>query len=41
MNRGFILFVQKNDVCDYLKQAVACSLSIKKIYAQRASVFDH
>jgi hypothetical protein len=30
MNRGFILFVQKNDVCDYLKQAVACSLSIKK-----------
>jgi len=30
LNRGFILFVQKNDACDYLKQAVACSLSIKK-----------
>jgi|TARA_B100001094_G_scaffold47089_1_gene42327 hypothetical protein len=30
MNRGFILFVQKNNTSDYLKQAVACSLSIKK-----------
>jgi len=30
MSRGFILFVQKNDNCDYLKQAVACSASIKK-----------
>lgn len=30
MNRGFILFVQQNETCDYLKQAVACSLSIKK-----------
>ena len=30
MNRGFILFVQQNETCDYLKQAVACSLSIRK-----------
>jgi len=30
MSRGFVLFVQQNNDCDYLKQAVACSLSIKK-----------
>ena len=28
MNRGFILFVQQNETCDYLKQAVACSLRL-------------
>jgi len=30
MSRGFVLFVQQNNDSDYLKQAVACSLSIKK-----------
>lgn len=30
MSRGFVLFVQQNSKTDYLKQAVACALSIKK-----------
>ena len=30
MNKGIVLFVQQNSKTDYLKQAVACALSIKK-----------
>jgi hypothetical protein len=33
MSRGFVLFVQQNNQTDYLKQAVACALSIKKFNA--------
>lgn len=30
MDRGFLIFVQKNDKIDYLKQAKVCAMSIKK-----------
>lgn len=52
MDRGFLIFVQQNDKVDYLKQATACAMSIKKfnptekvclvtdIYTEKNEYFD-